>query len=127
VEVLALDRVTKRFAPDRPPAVDGLCLSVAEGEIVALLGPSGCGKTTPLRLVAGFETPDAGTVSIRGLIMADSGRSVPPEARGVGIVFQDYALFPHLAVGGQRRLRSDPPRPRRPAPARRAGAEPGRA
>jgi len=98
VDLLALDRVTKRFAPDHPPAVDGLSLSVAEGEIVALLGPSGCGKTTTLRLVAGFETPDAGTVSIGGLIMADPGRSVPPEARGVGIVFQDYALFPHLAV-----------------------------
>ena len=66
VEILALDGVTKRFAPDRS-AVDGLSLSVAEGEIVALLGPSGCGKTTTLRLVAGFETPDAGTVFIRGL------------------------------------------------------------
>jgi iron(III) transport system ATP-binding protein len=71
---------------------------VAPGEILALLGPSGCGKTTTLRLIAGFETPDAGTVEIRGRRMAGGGPAVPPEARGVGIVFQDYALFPHLSV-----------------------------
>jgi iron(III) transport system ATP-binding protein len=96
--LLRLANVTKRYAPGVAPAVDGLSLEVAEGEIVALLGPSGCGKTTTLRLVAGFETPDAGTVSIRGAIVAGEGRHVPPEARGVGIVFQDYALFPHLTV-----------------------------
>jgi iron(III) transport system ATP-binding protein len=96
--LLRLAHVTKRYAPARAPAVDGLSLDVAEGEIVALLGPSGCGKTTTLRLVAGFETPDAGTVTIRGAIVAGEGRHVPPEARGVGIVFQDYALFPHLTV-----------------------------
>ena len=96
--LLRLANVTKRYAPGRAPAVDGLSLEVAEGEIVALLGPSGCGKTTTLRLVAGFETPDAGTVSLRGEIVAGEGRHVPPEARGVGIVFQDYALFPHLTV-----------------------------
>jgi iron(III) transport system ATP-binding protein len=97
--LLKLSHVTKRYAADRPPAVDGLSLEVGEGEIVALLGPSGCGKTTTLRLIAGFEAPEAGTVSIRGRVVAGEGRAVPPEDRGVGIVFQDYALFPHLTVG----------------------------
>ena len=98
MELLALERVTKRYAPDRHPAVDTLTLTVQQGEILALLGPSGCGKTTTLRLIAGFETPDSGRVVIRGETMAGPRRWVPPEARGVGIVFQDYALFPHLTV-----------------------------
>ena len=68
------------------------------GSMVALLGPSGCGKTTTLRLVAGFETPDAGTVTIAGQTVAGPGQFVPPERRRVGMVFQDYALFPHLTV-----------------------------
>jgi iron(III) transport system ATP-binding protein len=99
VDLLLLDRVSKRFAPVDAPAVDGLSLQVAEGEILALLGPSGCGKITTLRLIAGLETPNAGTIAIRGRIVAGSGPSVPPEERGIGIVFQDYALFPHLTVG----------------------------
>jgi iron(III) transport system ATP-binding protein len=98
VTLLRLDGVSRRFAPGQPPAVDRLCLTVAAGEILALLGPSGCGKTTTLRLIAGFEIPDDGTVEIRGQIMSAGGRAVPPEARGVGMVFQDYALFPHLSV-----------------------------
>ncbi len=98
MELLALQHVTKRYAPDRPAAVDGLTLTVEQGEILALLGPSGCGKTTTLRLIAGFEVPDAGRVVIRGETMAGPERWVPPEERGVGIVFQDYALFPHLTV-----------------------------
>jgi iron(III) transport system ATP-binding protein len=97
-ELLALDRISKRFAADAPLAVDGLSLTVAEGEILALLGPSGCGKTTTLRLIAGFEAPDAGTVAVRGVVVAGPGRMVAPEDRGIGIVFQDYALFPHLTV-----------------------------
>ncbi len=96
--LLTLADVSKRYAADQPPAVNGLSLAVEEGEIVALLGPSGCGKTTTLRLIAGFEAPDAGTVSLRGDVVAGPGRFVAPEARGVGIVFQDYALFPHLSV-----------------------------
>jgi len=98
VELVALHHISKRFAPEGPPAVDGLSLSVEQGEILALLGPSGCGKTTTLRIIAGFEAPDAGTVTIRGALMAGPGHAVPPEARGIGIVFQDYALFPHLTV-----------------------------
>ncbi len=98
MSLLRLDTVTKRFAPHEPPAVDGLSLAVEPGEVLALLGPSGCGKTTTLRLIAGFEVPDRGTVEIRGHRMAGNGTAVPPEARGVGIVFQDYALFPHLTV-----------------------------
>ena len=97
-ELLALHRISKRFAADAPLAVDGLSLTVVEGEILALLGPSGCGKTTTLRLIAGFEAPDAGTVAVRGAIVAGPGCMVAPEDRGIGIVFQDYALFPHLTV-----------------------------
>ena len=98
MSLLRLAGVTKRFAADAPPAVDGLSLSVAAGEVLALLGPSGCGKTTTLRLVAGFEAPDAGIIEIRGAQVAGPGLAVPPESRGVGVVFQDYALFPHLPV-----------------------------
>jgi len=98
VELLTLEDVTKRYAPAQPPAVDGLTLTVAQGEILALLGPSGCGKTTTLRLIAGFEAPDSGRVVMRGETMAGPGSWIPPERRGIGIVFQDYALFPHLTV-----------------------------
>ena len=98
MDLLHLLRVSKRFAADQPPALDRLTLTVQQGELLVLLGPSGCGKTTTLRLIAGFEVPDAGSVVIRGEVMAGSGRWVPPEKRGVGIVFQDYALFPHLTV-----------------------------
>jgi iron(III) transport system ATP-binding protein len=100
VALLTLTQITKRFARDRAPAVEGLSLAVERGEILALLGPSGCGKTTTLRLIAGFETPDRGRVIIGDRVMADAerGLAVPPEERGVGVVFQDYALFPHLTV-----------------------------
>ncbi|HVE91500.1 MAG TPA: ABC transporter ATP-binding protein [Actinomycetota bacterium] len=81
-------------------AVRDFSLEVSPGEIMALLGPSGCGKTTFLRLVAGFERPDTGTIELSGRIVAGKGRYVPPERRRVGVVFQDYALFPHLTVGG---------------------------
>jgi len=79
-------------------ALDGIDLEVAEGELLAVLGPSGCGKTTLLRLIAGFEPPDAGTISLAGQDVAGPDRSVPPERRRVGIVVQDHALFPHLTV-----------------------------
>ncbi len=83
--------------------VAGLDLEARRGELLALLGPSGCGKTTTLRLVAGFEEPDAGAIEIGGRIVAEVSttgrRFTPPERRKVGMVFQDYALFPHLSVG----------------------------
>jgi iron(III) transport system ATP-binding protein len=79
-------------------AVDDLELDVMRGELLAVLGPSGCGKTTLLRLVAGFERPDGGTIAIEGVTVAGPGTFVPPERRRVGIVVQDHALFPHLTV-----------------------------
>ncbi len=95
--VVVLRDVVRRYDA-AAPALDGLSLTVAEGEILALLGPSGSGKTTALRLIAGFERPDAGEVWIAGRQVAGGGVWIPPEARGVGMVFQDYALFPHLTA-----------------------------
>ncbi|HEY4621876.1 MAG TPA: ABC transporter ATP-binding protein [Gaiellaceae bacterium] len=94
--MIRLAGATKRFGD--VVAVDGASLDVARGEVLALLGPSGCGKTTLLRLVAGFERPDEGTVEVAGRAVAGAGDWVPPERRRVGMVFQDYALFPHLTV-----------------------------
>ena len=80
-------------------AVHGFSLSIRTGEIVALLGPSGCGKTTVLRLLAGFERPDAGRIALGERVVAGPGVYIPPERRRIGMVFQHYALFPHLSVG----------------------------
>ncbi len=73
-------------------------MHVYEGEVLALLGPSGCGKTTTLRLIAGLETPDGGRISLAGQDVSNEHLFVPPEKRKLGLVFQDYALFPHLNV-----------------------------
>ena len=88
--------LTKAFGAVR--AVEQLDLTVDQGQVLALLGPSGCGKTTALRLIAGFETPDTGTVEIGGRIVAGPRTLLAPEKRQVGMVFQEYALFPHLNV-----------------------------
>jgi iron(III) transport system ATP-binding protein len=97
---LAVAGARRAYGHDGPPAVDDLSLTVMRGEIVALVGPSGCGKTTTLRLVAGFERPDGGEIRIAGALVASTTAFVPPERRQVGVVFQDFALFPHLTVGG---------------------------
>lgn len=89
---LVLRNLVKRFGAHA--AVDGASLSTEGGQIVALLGPSGCGKTTTLRLIAGFERPDAGDIAVGGVDLAN----VPPFRRDIGIVFQDYALFPHMTA-----------------------------
>jgi iron(III) transport system ATP-binding protein len=80
------------------PAVEDASLTLDDGEFLALLGPSGCGKTTLLRLIAGFERPDGGQITLRGRKLAAAGVHVPPQKRSIGLVFQDYALFPHLNV-----------------------------
>jgi len=94
--VVVCEGVTRLFGQVR--AVEDLSLTARRGEILALLGPSGCGKTTALRLIAGMEKPDQGSVTVGGQTVAHSGIFVPPERRSVGMVFQDYALFPHLTV-----------------------------
>ena len=78
--------------------VNDLSLSIAPGQVTCLLGPSGCGKSTTLRMIAGLETPDSGEILIDGVQVFARGRNLPPEARGVGLMFQDFALFPHLTV-----------------------------
>ncbi len=94
--VLELSGLTKSFGGER--VVEDASVSVARGEVLTLVGPSGCGKTTTLRLIAGFETPDAGSVSIGGETVAAEEVSTAVEGRDVGIVFQDFALFPHKTV-----------------------------
>lgn len=88
--------LSKNFG--RVCAVDGVNLALPPGRFLALLGPSGCGKTTTLRLLAGFEPPDRGEIEIGGRLVNGPGLHVPPEQRSVGMVFQEYALFPHLNV-----------------------------
>ncbi|ALU38876.1 ABC transporter [Kocuria flava] len=93
---LVLEGVTKRYGDSS--GARSLDLTVAQGELVTLIGPSGCGKSTTLRLIAGLERPDEGTVRIAGEVVADGRRFQEPEHRRVGLVFQDHALFPHLTV-----------------------------
>lgn len=90
--LLTVEGLSKSFG--KVMAVSDARFTVNEGEIVALIGPSGCGKTTLLRMIAGFEQPDCGTVLLQGQDI----NAIPPEKRDIGIVFQDYALFPHLRV-----------------------------
>ncbi|MFM9846808.1 MAG: ABC transporter ATP-binding protein [Hyphomicrobiaceae bacterium] len=93
---LTLEQVERRYGANW--ALRGVSLDMAPGEIVCLLGPSGCGKTTLLRIVSGIEKPTAGRVLINDREMAGPSRFVPPEQRNVGLMFQDFALFPHLRI-----------------------------
>jgi iron(III) transport system ATP-binding protein len=94
--VLELDDVSKRFGTET--VIENLSLSVQEGEILTLLGPSGCGKTTTLRLVAGLDRPDTGEIRLNGEVVSGPGQFTAPEQRGIGVVFQEFALFPHLTA-----------------------------
>src|SRR5258708_14497817 len=89
---LALENLSKTFGTHK--AVDGLSVGVDKGEFVALLGPSGCGKTTTLQMIAGFVEPTSGAILLEGRDLL----AVKPAKRGLGIVFQSYALFPHMTV-----------------------------
>ncbi|MDQ8700032.1 ABC transporter ATP-binding protein [Hyphomicrobium sp. LHD-15] len=93
---VVFDAIEKSYGEQK--AVDGLSLDIAPGEVVCLLGPSGCGKTTLLRLAAGIERPTGGRILINDVEVAGPGRFVQPEDRGVGLMFQDFALFPHLTI-----------------------------
>jgi ABC-type Fe3+/spermidine/putrescine transport system ATPase subunit len=94
-----LDRLNKSYGP--LTAVTELSLSIAKGEALTLLGPSGCGKTTTLRMVAGLETPNSGTISFDGVPVVSIAERInlPPERRNIGMVFQSYAIWPHMTVG----------------------------
>jgi iron(III) transport system ATP-binding protein len=94
--LLELENIHKSFG--KLPVVQGVSLQLARGEIGCLLGPSGCGKTTLLRIIAGFEPIDKGQVMLNGRCISSSTVLVPAEKRNLGMVFQDYALFPHLSV-----------------------------
>ncbi len=97
MSAIELHAVSKSYNGRR--VVDELTASLEPGERVVLFGPSGCGKTTALRLIAGLEVPDSGTVSIGGTKVAENGRNlVEPEKRRIGMVFQDLALWPHMSV-----------------------------
>jgi iron(III) transport system ATP-binding protein len=100
LNVLETHGLGKRYAGASDFALRNVDLTVASGEVVAVVGESGCGKTTLLRLIAGLETPTTGEVVLGGALASTPRSVLPPEERAVGLVFQDYALFPHLSVHG---------------------------
>jgi iron(III) transport system ATP-binding protein len=93
---LELDSLTKRYPG--VTSVDHIDLAVEPGEFICLLGPSGCGKTTTLRMLAGFLEPDEGRIRVGGKVVSEPGRVVPPERRNMGMIFQSYAIWPHMTV-----------------------------
>jgi iron(III) transport system ATP-binding protein len=98
VSLLVVSGLSKRFSSAGVQAVDGVSFEVDEGRLFTLLGPSGCGKTTTLRCVAGLERPDAGEVRLAGRVLSGAGAWVPASERRVGMVFQSYAIWPHMDV-----------------------------
>ncbi len=94
---LSLSGLGKSFGP--VPAVVGVDLALRPGEFVSLLGPSGCGKTTTLRMIAGFMKPTTGTISVNGVTVSSTTSVVPPEKRGMSMIFQSYAIWPNMTVG----------------------------
>jgi iron(III) transport system ATP-binding protein len=94
--VISVDGIAVHYG--NTVAIDDFSLDVEVGSLVALVGPSGCGKTTALRAIAGFERPSSGTIRIRGTVVSDGNTMIAPEGRNVGMVFQEYALFPHISV-----------------------------
>lgn len=112
---LSLSHVTRRFGGTL--ALNDVSLDVQQGEIICLVGHSGCGKTSMLRIIAGIDAPDSGTLAMQGQALASQSLFVEPEKRNIGVVFQDYALFPHLTVQenvlfGLRKLRREAARER---------------
>jgi iron(III) transport system ATP-binding protein len=97
---IAIKGLTKSFqtGKDAPAAVANLDLDIKDNEFVTLLGPSGCGKTTTLRMIAGYIVPDAGTIHVNGRLLSGPGSVIPPDQRGMGMVFQNYAVWPHKTV-----------------------------
>ena len=95
---LVVQSLSRSYGGQR--VVSDLSLVVEAGQVTCLLGPSGCGKSTTLRMIAGVETPDEGRILIDGVEVFGPKIASPPEARGVGLMFQDFALFPHLTVAG---------------------------
>src|SRR5688572_7916741 len=93
---LELENLTKLYPGVR--SVDGISLAVEEGEFICLLGPSGCGKTTTLRMIAGFLEPDAGEIRVGGKVISSPQSVVPPERRNMSMIFQSYAVWPHMTV-----------------------------
>lgn len=96
--MLVLDSVTKRFSRRQPAVVDDASLHVERGELICVLGESGGGKSTLLRLVGGFEVPDSGTITLNTRTLNDRSTCVPPEQRGISMIFQNHSLFPHMNV-----------------------------
>ena len=98
MSIVAIDNLSFAYPGTKAPVIQSLSLAVEEVAIVGILGPSGSGKSTLLRLIAGLETPTEGSIAVSGRTMVDRCTFVQPEKRGVGMVFQDYGLFPHLSV-----------------------------
>ena len=96
--MLEIESLSKSFDKGKSFALKDVSFHLTEGDVCALVGESGSGKTTLVRLIAGLETPDAGIIRLNGEVVSSINNFVPPEKRKVGLVFQDYALFPHMTL-----------------------------